>query len=117
MTAVGWRCGPVAGGYSVIQSSCAYRQICSAFWSGVRGFSSEQWSPNSLSKTLHQDLYCVFLFNSLMKMLYLILGAQIKFHSLLAAYLAVKTDDLCTVFVLKFRCRSDKAARLGFMSA
>ncbi len=52
------------------------------------------------------------------EMFYFVLRAQIKFHSLalalfVRAYLAVKTDDLCTVFALEFMCYSDKAS--GFV--
>lgn len=117
-TAVEWRCGPPAGEYTMIWSSCAHRQMCLASLSvACVGFPlcNRDWFQNSSSKTLR--LFIVFFgsqMENLMEMFYFVLGAQIKFHSLapalfVCAYLAVKTDDLCTVFAVKFMCYSDKA--------
>lgn len=123
-TAVEWRCGPPAGEYTMIWSSCTYRQICMASLSvACVGFPlrNGDWFQNSSSKTLRP--FIVFIgseMENLMEMFYFIVGAQIKFHSLVRAlfvwaYLAVKTDDLCTVFALEFMCYSDKAG--GFVCA
>lgn len=85
-TAVEWRCGPPTGEYTMIWSSCVYRQICMALLSvACVGFPlcSRDWFQNSSSKTLRP--FIVFFgseMENLMEMFYFALWVQIKFYSL-----------------------------------
>lgn len=78
---------------------------------------------NNSSKTIR--LFIVFFGKSHVDVFFfffLIFRAQIKFYTpalafSACAYLAVKADDLCTVFTLEFMCYCDKAGGVVCVSA
>lgn len=82
-------CGPPAGEYRTIWSSCAYGQIFEASLSvACVGFPlcSRDWFQNSSSKTLRP--FIVFFgskMENLMEMFYFMLRSQKRFHSLALA--------------------------------
>lgn len=99
-------------------AACARRQICGVIsMCGLFSLKKGLVQINS-SNTLKPSL-CVFFFFLHKKKFHI----NVLFHprssdnTWLSAYLAVKTDDLCTVFTLEFMCHCDKAGRPVFMSA
>lgn len=109
MTAVEWRCGPPAGEHWarrqyewLRQVWCVWALLCAT---GTAFKIAHQKPLGSLLCSLEK--FCVDV------LLYLQSADKNFYAPALAffarAYLAVKADDLCTVFTLEFMCYCDKA--------
>lgn len=109
-TALEWRCGPPAGEYTMIWPSCARQHGLALLNWRVSAFLLAAGTGFKIGHQRKENL-CFYLSFELRSHFTLWLHL-----SLSSSYLAVKTDDLCTVFTLDFMCYSDKASGAVCMS-